>query len=190
MNDSAVTQRPHLGQTAAMRDTPEPGRRNIRSRIAITVIVLIGLALALVGVTLWTVERATTETQIEADLWRAVEEFDTLARYGVDPATGRPFEDPAGLLLVALQRTALGPTEGELGVVDGKLRWTAPEGVQLRPELDDELMAELLPMAELDQTSHGDFTTPTTRYRYVVVPVSFEATGESGALIRVVDVNA
>ena len=110
-----LTRKPFISQTSDMAGAPQPSRINIRTRIAITVIVLIGLALSLVGVTLWSVECATTEAKIEADLWRAVEEFDTLANKGVDPETGRPFDNPARLLEISLQRTALSANEGELG---------------------------------------------------------------------------
>lgn len=179
-----------IGQTSGMDDARRLGRINIRTRIATTVIVLIGLALSLVGVTLWSVERATTDSKLEADLWRAVEEFDTLANEGVDPETGRRFDNPDRLLEIALQRTALSENEGELGIVEGRPRWTSPAGAGMRPETDVELLAHLLPLTELSTTSHGKYSTSIADYRYVVAPVVFEATGERGALIRVIDLNA
>lgn len=51
-------------------------------------------------------------------------------------------------------------------------------------------MAHLLPLTDLDSTSHGKFTGSLTTYRYVVAPVVFESSGERGALIRVVDLRA
>lgn len=173
-----------------MSSAPEPGRLNIRTRIALTVIVLVGFALSLVGVTLNTVERATTESQVLADLWRVVDEFEVLATEGVDPRTGRQFDNPSRLLEVALQRAALKPTEGQLGLVTGQAPWVAAEGVQLRPEKDPALMAHLTPLARLADITAGEFTSDQARYRYVVVPVIFEASQDRGSLIRVVDMGA
>lgn len=51
-------------------DQPVTGRLNIRTRIALAVIVLVGLALGLVGLTLFTVQRAATEAQAIGELSR------------------------------------------------------------------------------------------------------------------------
>lgn len=91
---------------------------------------------------------------------------------------------------VALQRTALGPTEGELGVVNGAVRWFAPEPVSFRPELDQELLEFLLPLSELTHSSEGEVQTQVTRYRYIVMPVGFEGAPDRGAMIRLIDMTA
>ena len=83
-------------------------------------------------------ENALTEQRVAADLQRAADEFETLATEGIDPATGQPFASAQNLLRVAVQRSVLAPSEGVLGVVDGRVRWAAQAGVQLRPEHDPE----------------------------------------------------
>ena len=180
---------PEVGESDGV-DKPETGRINIRTRIALAVIVLVGLALGLVGVALFAVQRAATEAQVIADLGRAMDEFETLATEGVDPQTGQPFADPSRLLLVALQRTALSPTEGELAVVNGAIRYTAPEAVSFRPELDRELRLHLLPLTGLNESTQGEVETQVTRYRYYVMPVVFGGHPDRGALIRLVDLSA
>ena len=40
-----------------------------------------------------------------------------------------------------MQRHVLATNESALGVINGKVAWTAPEGVPLRPELDPEFVA-------------------------------------------------
>ncbi len=179
-----------MGETAGVTTNPDPARINIRTRLAVAVIVLIGFSLTLVGATLAAVQRAAIEADVIERLWQDVEEFTVLANEGVDPQTGQRFDNPSRLLEVALQRTALRPTEGELGIVDGAARWSAPEAVALRPENDPQLMEHLLPLAELDTVSAGSHSTDITRYRYVVVPVVFEDSGERGALVRLFDLNA
>lgn len=172
-----------------MKPPRDVGRINIRTRIALAVILLIGLSLSLVGVTLSRVEHATTQRQLEESLWLVVDEFEKLAQAGVDPETGRAFESPTRLIEVALQRSTLSNNEGEVGFVDGALRWTTP-GVRVQPDKDLELRAHLVPLTTRPDVTLGEFTTSQTDYLYIVAPVNFEATGENGALVRVIDKRA
>lgn len=172
-----------------MKPPRDVGRINIRTRIALAVILLIGLSLSLVGVTLSRVEHATTQRQLEESLWLVVDEFEKLARAGVDPETGRAFESPARLIEIALQRSTLSNNEGEIGFADGGLRWTTP-GVRVQPEKDLELLSHLVPLTQRPDVTLGEFSTSQTDYLYIVAPVNFEATGQNGALVRVVDKRA
>ncbi|MDQ7993647.1 MAG: HAMP domain-containing sensor histidine kinase, partial [Propionicimonas sp.] len=79
------------------------------------------------------------------------------------------------------------PSEGSFAVVGDQIRWTAQEGVTLRPEEDPELVAAVLPLARRAEVTHGSLTTALRDYRYIVVPVRFAATGATGALVRVAD---
>lgn len=188
MIDSTISASPG-GQTALMSES-EPHRVNIRTRIAVAVIVLVVGALVLVGAILFAVQRAATEVRAIEALERAINEFETLATQGVDPATGQPFTGPERLLEVALQRAELAPTEGELGVVDGEVRWQAPEQVTFRPEQDRDLLASLLPLTGLGHSSTGELRTPIGHYRYFVMPVVFDGVAQRGALIRLIDLHA
>ncbi len=162
---------------------------SIRARVITAVMVLTGLALVLSGVVIYLQGSAGTTSRVEADLARTVDEVALLAA-GNDPATGKPFTSAEALLRTALQRTVLPPSEGAFAVVGDRIRWTAQPGVALRPEEDAELVAAVLPLTQLPTVSQGQLTTATGDYRYVVVPVRFPPPGDSGALVRVADMDA
>ena len=77
-----------------------------------------------------------------------------------------------------------------MGVVDGRVRWAAQAGVQLRPEHDPEFTQAMLTLARADVVSHGRLTTAQRDYRYLVAPVRFGDEEPSGALVRAVDFGA
>lgn len=159
----------------------------MRTRVIAGVVALTGLALALSGLIVHSRGEAVTEQRVAADLGRAVEEFRTLATTGLDPATGQPFADAKGLLRVAVQRSVLASHEGVLGIVDGRVQWTAQTAVPFRPERDEGFIAAMLPLAALETVTQGSLRTPVHDYRYVVVPVAFGDAASSGALVRAVD---
>ncbi|CAL8978544.1 Adaptive-response sensory-kinase SasA [Propionicimonas sp. T2.31MG-18] len=163
---------------------------SVRSRVIAAVVALTGIALAMSGTIVFTRGDALTEQRVGADLGRAAEEFRTLATQGLDPDTGHPFAAAEPLLRVAVQRSVLAPAEGVFGVVDGRVRWTAQRGVQLRPEDDPQLVRAMLGLAGADSTSQGRLTTSVRDYRYLVVPVSFGTAQPTGALVRAVDFRA
>lgn len=167
---------------------PGPGKpaTTIRTRVIVAVVALTAFALALTGGVDYLLTRSLAERQVMTELGLAVDEFRTLATEGLDPATGAPFADAASLLRVGLQRTALGPAEGALGIVDGAVRWTAPPGVELRLESDPEFLDTVLPLAGLARVSSGSVSTALGDYRYVVVPVLLGEGAGSGALVRAV----
>lgn len=108
----------------------------------------------------------------------------------MDAATGARFAAAEPLLRVAVQRSVLAPTEGVLGIVDGRVRWAAQSGVELRLEDDPEFVAAVLPLAGASTISQGTLATSLRDYRYLVVPVGFGDAAPSGALVRAVDFGA
>jgi len=162
---------------------------SIRARVIAAVMVLTGLALVLSGALIYVQGHAGTEQRVTADLGRAADEL-AVAAAETDPATGRPFATPEALLKVAMQRAVHPPSEGSFAIVGDKIRWTAQPGVTLRPEDDPELVAATLPLAQRAEVTHGSLTTALREYRYIVVPVRFPATGDTGALVRVADMAA
>lgn len=162
---------------------------SIRARVIVAVMVLTGLALALSGVVLYLQGYSGTTARVAADLARAVDEVALLAEAN-DPATGKPFTTSKALLRVAMQRAVLPPSEGSFAVVGDRIEWTAQTGVPLRPEEDPELVAATVPLAGRPEVSQGQLTTRLRDYRYIVVPVRFAATGDTGALVRVADMGA
>ena len=176
---------------------PEPRAEqmhaSIRTRIILLVILLTALALAVSGFTLYGLQRANTLNRIDSYLLKVEEELKILAQNGVDPATGRQFTGPSEVLRTYLERNVLTANEGQVAVVGGSIRWTAQEGVALRPEDDDEMMAQLIPLGDRDVVSRGRIRTQTGEYLYLVVPLQFTALGGApqarGALIHVHDLD-
>jgi signal transduction histidine kinase len=154
------------------------------------VVALTGLALASSGLIVYSRGDALTEQRIAADLDRAVEEFGKLATTGLDPQTGAGFADARSLLRVAVQRSVLASSEGVLGVVDGRVEWSAQSAVPFRPEHDPDFVAAVLPLAALDTVSRGSVRTAQRDYRYIVAPVAFGDGQPTGALVRAVDFGA
>ena len=163
---------------------------SIRSRVISAVLLLTGIALTMSGMIVYSRGDALTEQRVAADLHRAVDEFDTLATEGLDPATGGRFTSAESLLRVAVQRSVLAQSEGILGIVDGRVLWTAQAGVTFRPEHDAEFTAAMLALAGADTVNHGRLTTAQRDYRYLVVPVAFGSGAPGGALVRAVDFGA
>ncbi|MCC6495298.1 MAG: HAMP domain-containing protein, partial [Propionibacteriaceae bacterium] len=162
---------------------------SIRARVIVAVMVLTGLALMLSGVVIYLQGYAGTTQRVSADLLRAADEVALLAEAN-DPETGKPFASSEALLRVAMQRAVLPPTEGSFALVGDRIRWTAQPGVILRPEEDQELVAAVVAMAQRPEVSQGELSTRVRDYRYIVVPVRFAATGDTGALVRVADMDA
>ena len=162
---------------------------SIRARVIVAVTVLTGLALVLSGVVIYLQGYTGTTARVTAELATAADQVAVLAKEN-DPATGEPFASAEALLRVVMQREVLRPSEGSFAIVGDRIRWTAQQGVSLRPEDDPDLVAAVLPLAGHPEVSQGELTTALREYRYIVVPVRFAATGDTGALVRVADMNA
>ena len=172
-----------------------PWLATVRARVIAAVLALAALALAIAGFTAYRLEVAMAERRVEGYLERAVDEFRVLAcgrsadcSPGIDPTTGRPFASPDDLIRVAMQRQVLAANEGELGIVGGKIVWTAPDGITFRPERDPDFVNTVLPLSELDHVTHGRLTTPMADYSYAVTPVRFPTA--HGALVQAFDMRA
>ncbi|MGB4892412.1 MAG: HAMP domain-containing sensor histidine kinase [Propionicimonas sp.] len=155
----------------------------------VTVMLLVALALVMAGWTTYTLERTRAEQRASDALGRAAEEFQALAATGVDPRTGSPFVALGDLLQVFIERSVLPDAVGELGFVGGTVAWRAPEGVTFRPEEDPDFLTAVVPLTSASEITRGQLTTPQHDHRYIVVPVHV-GTGESGALVRTIDMNA
>ncbi len=166
-----------------------PGLGTVRSRVIFAVIALTALALTIAGLTAYSLERALAEQRVQGYLDRSAEEFRVLANQGLD-STGRPFLESTvdELLRTAMQRQVLAANESELGILSGRVAWTAPEGVPLRPEQDAEFVAAILPLSNLDYISRTRLSTAQHDYFFAVIPVHFPT--ESGALVHVFDMRA
>jgi signal transduction histidine kinase len=146
------------------------------------VLLLAALALTIAGSTAYVLQVRRTDLRIDASLAGAVTEIRTAAETGIDPETAEAFTSVSELLYRTVQRRAPANGEGVLALVDGRPRWLAPSGTQVRLENDEVLLAELAALSP-DDVALRTTETPTTQYRYVAVPVSLAAGGEEGLFV-------
>jgi two-component system, OmpR family, sensor kinase len=161
---------------------------SVRSRLLITMLVLMAAALLAAGATGYLLERIALERAASAQLDREAGEFASLAANAVDPATGRPFESTSALLEAAIQQRVLGQADGVLGIVANKIEWTAYTGVELRLEDDPALVAEVTKHISAQVTTQGRLRSGDHDYLYLVMPVRAGGVGGS-ALVRATDLN-
>ncbi len=160
-------------------------RGTLRARLMWAMVLLAGLSLAASGAIVAVVQDASISANLDAQLGQNRDELRILAESGVDPSTGEPFAGPSELLGTYLQRTVVGPGEGEVAFVGPDIRWVASEDVRLRPEDDAELMAAVAPWVTGDEIVFERIATTTADYHVLVVPVHFPT--ETGALVSVFD---
>lgn len=171
----------------AATDPPRTARVTIRARIMWAMVLLAGLSLLTSGAIVAIVQDRAISSNLDAQLERSRDELRVLATRGVDPATGAPFAGPSELLRTYLERTVVGPGEGEVAFVGPAVRWVASEDVPLRPEDDPELIAAATPWATGDEIILERLRTAEGNYHLLLVPVKFPS--ETGALLHVVDRN-
>lgn len=168
---------------------PSPRLVSIRLRLLLLVLTLVALSLAIAGLTAFALERSRVEQRVTATLQRDASEFITLAGQGRDPATGTPFTSAGALVRASMQYRVLSASEGELGILNGRVRWLAPEGVGVRLEADSAFVDAVLPMAAKATTTLDSITTPDGRYRFLVIPVVADGSDERAGLVRAFDLD-
>lgn len=162
---------------------------SIRSRVIAAVVGLTMVALLVSGLVIVVRGNAATLERVAADQYRAVSALEDLARSG-DPSTGQSYDSADSLLRATIRNTVTAPSEGIMGVVDGRVRWLAADGVTLRLENDPELVDLALSLAGGDVVVTGQVTTARHHYFYTVAPVLIDGAGASGnALVLATDLS-
>ncbi|MGW6175249.1 sensor histidine kinase [Arthrobacter sp. NPDC055138] len=152
---------------------------------------LSALGLLVAGSVAFALQRAHTVQRIDDSLQRSVTEFKTLAETGIDPETGEPFTQASRLVFLAMQRTLPAANEGMLGLVDGRVTYTASPSVRLRLEQDAELVARLgSEAAASDRVTLATLQTPLTVYRVVTVPVQLASDPAQSTFVVAYDFDA
>ena len=171
--------------------TRTPRRRwSIRARVLSGMITLVGFALVVAGTTIYTVERSELNERLDDSLSRTVQEIRVLAETGLDPRTHKPFNRAEDLLYTAMQRTLPSHHQGMLALSAERLKWSAPEVVQLRLEDDAEFLAWAADPARSQKTRTETVSTTETTYRAVVLPVQFASDPEPGRFVLAYDFSA
>ncbi|HEX7396993.1 MAG TPA: response regulator [Propionibacteriaceae bacterium] len=177
------------GQASAGRRKRTPGIASIRERLVVTILLLTFFGIGMSGAVAYVLQWARIQSQAYAQLSRDASDFRDLAYLNIDPGTGKPFTDVSDLLRGALQSKTLSESGGILGISDGKVVWKANSSVTVRPENDPAFVALVLDKSKLSNVTTERYTSGSTDYAYLVVPVSWIYTGETGALVRVVDLS-
>lgn len=158
----------------------------IGTRVVATVVLLTAAVLVIAGFTEYSISRTSLENTARHELDQAADELEVLVTKGVNPATGKRFDNANDLLEVAVQRSVLGRHEGQFAVVDGRIAWLAPEAVPLRLEDDQALVDTTLRLSSGEQILQGQLRSGERVYQFIVIPVSYPD-GSTGAMVRAVD---
>ena len=157
-----------------MTDARLPGRSHprapsgVRIRILGWYVLLLAGAIA-VGLIL---QREALLQRLEGEITESLEqearELSSLAREGVDPATGEPFGDDVEAILTTFLGRNL-PNEGEvfIALVDGEAPRTTPSP---EPLLEDQELVDR--WTGLTTTEAGELVTPSGPVPYLAVPLT------------------
>lgn len=162
-------------------------RSTIHARVMCAIVLVALAALVVSGAVVLALSLRASHNRVDARLRMSVEALRHLSSDPVDPLASRPPGSAEEVLRTYLRRASLSPEEGELGIVEGRLRWLAPPGRGLRPESDEALLAHLLALADNPDARITSVTTSRGRYRVLVVPVRDQST--TVAYARVVDLD-
>jgi two-component system OmpR family sensor kinase len=143
------------------------GSTRVRS-VAVTV-VLLALAIGASVLVSRQLLLSRLDERIDRQLSAEVAELASLASDGVDPATGRPFEDVAAVMRTKLQRSVPDRFETMLSIVGARVDARSAQPPPLRLDADPELVARL---AATTQPSLGWAQTTEGAVRYAAMPVT------------------
>ena len=163
-------------------------RATIRTRLMWTIVLVSFSALLTSGAAVWVLGLRSLHGDIDTRLALTRTELRRLADKGVDPATGHALVSPSQVVLAHLERSSLPPSEEELGIVDGGLRWVSAQGAEPSPQADPALVDRLLALSASEESVIETVRTASGRHRVLVVPLD-DGT-QRAALVRVVDLGA
>lgn len=167
------------------RRTP---RWSVRTRIVAAVMTLTVLALTVVGLAFYTVQKNDIGDRINQQLGREMEEFATEA---VSAYESGQFSTLDALLRDVLSHRVPEDSEGMIGYVGLRPAWTQPGGLDMVADAD--LMIQLGERVEAVTASQsselGTLTTPESTYRYALMPITLDDLG-TGAYALAYDYEA
>ncbi|MGV8850006.1 MAG: sensor histidine kinase [Propionibacteriaceae bacterium] len=165
------------------------GVLSIRERLVVTILLLTFFGIGMSGAVAYVLQWGRIQSEAYSQLSRDSSDFRALATANIDPGTGKPFTNVADLLRRALETKTLSESGGILGITDGQVVWKANTSVAIRPENDPAFVALVMEKSRLSSVTTERYTSGTNDYAYLVFPVSWLDTGETGALVRVIDLN-
>ena len=177
------------GQASAGTKKRAPGIASIRERLVVTILLLTFFGIGMSGSVAYVLQWGRIQSQAYSQLGRDASDFRELANSNIDPGTGKPFTSVSDLLRGALQSKTLSESGGILGITDGKVYWKGNASLTVRPEDDAAFVALAIEKSTLDYVTTERYSKGSTDYAYLVFPVKWVNPGETGALVRVIDLN-
>ncbi|WP_245325580.1 sensor histidine kinase [Paeniglutamicibacter terrestris] len=153
--------------------TPRRGF-SVRARVLAGMLGLITLAFAVTGTVVYLLQVSSMDARIDDSLKRSVQEFQVLTDRSSQMATTVEPLTAEALLYAAMQQTLPAKNEGMLSLLNGSVRWTAPEIVKMRPENDPGFIDWAVHQAPTDRVMLQTVPTSQSIYRVVSIPLSLE----------------
>jgi two-component system, OmpR family, sensor kinase len=162
----------------ATATTDEPGAtsrsnlprwaRSARTRLAISMLVLLAVSSLVSVIALRQILISRTGERVDRALEQEVREFQRLGDLGRDPRTGRPFgDDIKAIFEVFLARNVPAAGEAFFTFVDG-----VPFRSSSNRAPDEGLLAEIAALGPIQASTRGEVETDQGEVRYLAVPIT------------------
>lgn len=158
----------------------------VRTRVLVAVSFLSLLALLLAGFVAYALERQRIDDSIDDLLQQRHASVEALVGRATDPTTGARITTTRAMLRASMQLVQAGPNEGSVAMIGDWVAWTAPVGVSLRPENDQQLLAAIR-ATDPTQVLAVTVATGQATYRVIVIPVGMVGDPEVGKFAWVVN---
>ncbi|WP_253904355.1 ATP-binding protein [Arthrobacter sp. Br18] len=166
------------------------GQWTVRSRVLSAVLMLSALGLLVAGTAAYALQRTNLNADVDDSLSRSFGELQTLLDTGIDPNTRTGFVEAEQLVYLVMQRTLPAPNEGMMGVQDGRAILVANDSVDVRLENDPELVSAVAGRAGSPSAQISTFSTSSTTYRAVTVPVQLAQDPQPTVFVLAFDTQA
>ena len=127
----------------------------VRAKVITSVVVMAALGTATAEAVSYAVQSERLDARIDDALRQEVSEFRTLAEQGVDPTTGRPFEEVRQLLQTSLARNVPDRNETFLALVDGEPALFPGGERPVALEREERLVAEVAALVQRIEGTRG-----------------------------------
>ncbi len=154
---------------------------SVRTKVLAVVVLLAGLGMAVAEVTSYVVSARRLDVRLDAAIAQEVAEFRTLAEQGVNPRTGRPFEDIDDLLRTALARNVADSNETFLGLGSAPYVPADPGVVDLLDE--PALLAAVTAQGPASRVELAEVESAVGTLRYAAVPVVLPGAPDTGTYV-------
>ena len=152
--------------------------RSARARLVVLLVTAVVAALLASVLATRALLLERLDDRIDRTLLGEVGELRALAERGVDPSTGRPFDDVRALLRTSIERSVVDRNETQLALVDSVVTARSAATPPLRLDQDPEVLAALARTSDELQ----DVETEAGRVRFASVPVVLPD-GRSGTYV-------